>query len=150
MPRSREPYVFGQKANGRWFVKGRDHNPYTWARVLMANELGYWPSSDQHVHHINGDKTDDRIENLMLISKWEHMKHHPEAGRASWGPERREALNAKRRDIQRRYLAGELLDQIAAAHGIKDATGPIRFMREAGWYMPYRYPACANKKKAAR
>jgi len=37
-------------------------------------------SSDIHVHHINFDKKDDRLENLIAMSRSEHMKFHHKNG----------------------------------------------------------------------
>ena len=44
--------------------------------VMMERHIGRYLNDDEVVHHINGNRSDNRIENLMLMNKKEHMTMH--------------------------------------------------------------------------
>lgn len=45
-------------------------------RLVMERHLGRPLNPDEVVHHINHDKTDNRIENLQVMSRAEHINEH--------------------------------------------------------------------------
>ena len=45
-------------------------------RYVMSIHLRRTLSRDEHVHHINGIKDDNRVENLGLMSRSDHIGHH--------------------------------------------------------------------------
>ena len=45
-------------------------------RLVIEKHLGRILSSDEIVHHINGDHLDDRLENLQVMSRSDHIKVH--------------------------------------------------------------------------
>ena len=45
-------------------------------REVMEAHLGRELSSKEHVHHINDDPRDNRIENLQVVSPVEHLHIH--------------------------------------------------------------------------
>jgi hypothetical protein len=53
------------KVNGKYI---REH------RHVMQEHLGRLLEKHEHIHHINGDPTDNRIENLQVLTNSEHQK----------------------------------------------------------------------------
>jgi hypothetical protein len=42
----------------------------------MANHLSRVLESTELVHHVNGDRLDNRLENLEIMTPGQHMSHH--------------------------------------------------------------------------
>lgn len=47
-------------------------------RHLMEQHIGRPLDQSEHVHHINGDRYDNRIENLQLVDGSKHLAEHGE------------------------------------------------------------------------
>ena len=88
------------KANNRGYILH--------SRYVMEQHLEHLLESGEEVHHINGDETDDRIENLQVLSKSEHAKLHggrPRKLNYDWIAELRgQGLGCKRIAKQTGYL----------------------------------------------
>lgn len=71
-------------ANGYVMVQVDNKEAYQ-HRHVMESILGRKLRSDEHVHHINGIKTDNRPENLQVMAACEHHREHftPEFAKAA-------------------------------------------------------------------
>ena len=49
---------------------------YRYARYIVEQALGHDIPSDYHVHHIDGNRLNDNINNLRLMASEEHIRLH--------------------------------------------------------------------------
>lgn len=72
----------GSYRNRTWVFVGQDHpmsNSLGWCfehRLVMAGVLGRMLASDEHVHHLDLDQTNNAPENLVILSPSQHSRLH--------------------------------------------------------------------------
>ena len=62
--------------NDLLYVMGNKEGYVREHRYKIAKKIGRILKNNEHVHHINGIKTDNRIENLELMNYREHLRLH--------------------------------------------------------------------------
>jgi DNA-binding CsgD family transcriptional regulator len=92
----------------------------------MEQSIGRGLRDDEVVHHINGDITDNRLENLKIMSPTEHSKYHVENGDIHLeGNIATQNLTPREEDVYTLVKQGMTSAQIGDALGISRRTVEI-------------------------
>jgi len=59
------------------------HNNRVFEHILVAEKkIGRYLTKDEVVHHINGDKQDNKAENLKVVKRGNHVAYHMHSGKS--------------------------------------------------------------------
>lgn len=91
-------------ADGYVWIYAPDHpcaheGKYLEHRMVVEESIGRRLSSNEHVHHLNGVRDDNRVENLVVLSRSDHAIEHGLGSRSKG-----------------RKMSQETKDKIAKAH----------------------------------
>jgi len=82
---------------------GADRDGYVLEhRLVVERHLGRRLERSEHVHHINGIKDDNRLSNLVVLTKRDHHQLHAGEGLRRWRSENPEAAAANAKSAGRK------------------------------------------------
>lgn len=95
-------------------------------RLVMERHLGRKLDRREHVHHLNGDKGDNRLENLKVVDLSEHNRLHQQ-GRPLKPKLRERIVALKEAGVSQTAIAREVgLTQSTVSRHIQAAAGNPR------------------------
>jgi endogenous inhibitor of DNA gyrase (YacG/DUF329 family) len=78
-----KPITLKQETNGYFYFQDKDH-PLAYKsnyrvyfhRHCASIKLGRWIERDEHTHHLDGNKQNNKLDNLMIVDNSTHAKIH--------------------------------------------------------------------------
>ena len=97
---NKEGYVFINIRNDKFFLPMAYAYEIKEHRYVMAKHLGRCLASWEFVHHKNGNRQDNRLENLELVTSGQHMRDHSKGYRDGYNKGYKDASNKRINELE--------------------------------------------------
>lgn len=108
---------YTRKESGYLLVRNPNHprannHGYVPQHTLIYEQyLGRYLNNDELIHHINGNKSDNRIENLVLMNAFDHKSKHSQQDRKQ----------VDLHEVRRLLDEGNFLKDVCALYGLSES-----------------------------